>query len=101
MGMISSTPNSSARPGEDREQIQVSVGTRISRTPRPSGDGEQHEVDGVLVLVGDGPLRQDLLQLAHGHQAAGEGEEAEQRFDHQRHHHEAVQSSVAACGCRW
>jgi hypothetical protein len=32
----------------------------------------------------DGPLRQHLLQLAHGHQAPVEDEEAEQRFDHQR-----------------
>ncbi len=51
-------------------------------------DGEQGEVDGVLITVGDGPLRQDLLQFAHGHEAAGEGEEAEQRFDHQRDHHD-------------
>ena len=55
---------------------------------------EQREVDHVLVAVGDGPLRQHLLQLAHGHQAAREGQEAEQRFEHQRHHDEAGSGRV-------
>ena len=44
----------------------------------------QAEVDDVLSLVRDRPLRQDLLELAGGHQAARERERAED--DLQREH---------------
>ena len=49
---------------------------------------EEAEVDEVLSFVGDGALRQDLLQLARGHQAAGEGERAEDDLERQHAHHE-------------
>ena len=49
--------------------------TRIDR--ERDRDAEQAEVDDVLALVGDRPLRQHFLQFARGHQAAGEGEGAE------------------------
>ena len=52
------------------------------------GQGEEAEVDEVLALVGDRPLRQDLLQLARGHQAARERERAEDHLQGQHGHHE-------------
>src|SRR5216684_814840 len=55
------------------------------------GDGygqRQHaEVDEVLSFIRDGALRQNFLQLAGGHQAAGEGERAENHF-HGKHGHQ-------------
>src|ERR1039457_3906258 len=57
-----------------------------------NGDGDsnrQHrQVDEVLPLIGDWPLRQDFLQLARGHQAAGNGETAEDDFQRKHRHHE-------------
>ncbi len=56
--------------------------------------GERHTQDGevhrVLALVDDGPLRQPLLQLARGHQAPREDEEAEPDLDAQHGGRELV-----------
>src|SRR5664279_4917901 len=57
-----------------------------------NGDGDgyrQHrQVDEVLPLIGDRPLRQDFLKLARGHQAAGNGESAEDDFQRKHRHQE-------------
>src|ERR1035438_4452202 len=57
-----------------------------------NGDGDrnrQHrQVDEVLPLIGDWPLRQNFLKLARGHQAAGDGEAAENNFQRKHRHHE-------------
>ena len=45
-----------------------------------NGAGEQHEVDEVLAFISQRPLRQDFLQFARGHQAAGNGQAAENDF---------------------
>ncbi len=52
--------------------------------------GEDADVDDVLALVGDGALGDplDLLELAGGHEAAGEGEEAEDDLDDEGRHSE-------------
>ena len=76
--------------GKDRKQPGVG-GHQDQPHGEPGGDQEQHEVDGVLVAVGDGTLRQHLLQFAHGHKAAREGQEAQQGLDDQGHHDEAAQ----------
>ena len=52
------------------------------------GDGEQQEVDEVLSFIGDRALGQDLLELARRHQAAGEGQGAENHFHGKHRHHE-------------
>ena len=52
------------------------------------GQGEQRQVDDVLPLVGDRPLRQDLLQFPRGHQAARERERAEDDLQGQHRHRE-------------
>ncbi len=51
-------------------------------------DGEEQEVDEVLTFICDGALRQDFLQFSGGHQAAGEGERAENYFHREDGHHE-------------
>src|SRR5713101_1891514 len=63
---------------------------RMHHENRGDGHGQrQHaEVDEVLSFIGDGALRQNFLQLAGGHQAAGEGERAENHFHGQHGHHE-------------
>src|ERR1039457_2022392 len=57
-----------------------------------NGDGDGYrqyrQVDEVLPLIGDRPLRQDFLQLACGHQAAGNGETAEDDLQREHRHHE-------------
>ena len=67
-----------------RETGTCGSGCSTSSTAMHDGDGQQAEVDEVLSFIGDGALRQDFLQLAGGHQAAGEGERAED--DLQREH---------------
>src|SRR5580704_9547408 len=52
------------------------------------GYGEQQEIDEVLTFIGDGALREDFLQFSRGHQAAGEGERAENYFHRKYGHHE-------------
>ncbi len=63
---------------------------RVHGENRGDGHGQrQHaEVDEVLSFISDGALRQNFLQLAGGHQAAGEGERAENHFHGQHGHHE-------------
>ncbi len=41
-----------------------------------------------MSFIGDGALRQNFLELAGGHQAAGEGERAENYFHGEDGHHE-------------
>src|SRR6266849_6046576 len=52
------------------------------------GQRQHAEIDEVLSFIGDGALRQNFLQLAGGHQAAGEGERAENHFHGEHGHHE-------------
>ena len=94
IGMISSTPNSSASTMISREQHRRPGRGRIAAT---SSDAEHQRqraaaprlID-VLARVGDRPLRDplDLLQLAGGHQAAGERQVAEHDLDDDRDHAE-------------
>jgi hypothetical protein len=53
------------------------------------GAGEQDKVDKVLAFVSQRPLRQNFLQLAGRHQAAGNGQAAENDFEREHRHHEA------------
>ena len=52
------------------------------------GNCQHAEVDEVLPFVGDRPLRQYLLQLAGGHQAAGERQPAQNDLQREHGHHE-------------
>ena len=65
---------------------------------RRNGQAEDRQVDHVLVAVGDGTLRKNFLELAEGHHAAGEGEEAEQRFEDQGDHDRAMRSGSVILG---
>ncbi len=59
------------------------------------GHDEQEKVDEVLPFIGDRPLRQNLLQLSRGHQAAGKSQASEDDFHRQHRHHEL--GNVRAC----
>ncbi len=77
----------------DREQLPRlraphHVGARGQR------DQRQQPVEDVLVLEGDGPRRQHFLELAGGHQAAGERQVAEQHLDDDREHAERGEPAV-------
>ena len=69
------------------------VGCSVSAIAVVDGDGEQTEVAGVLQRVGDRPLGHPLhfLQLRRGHEAAGEGEIAQDDLRHDRGHPERRQ----------
>ncbi len=93
IGMISSTPKSSASAmmtgnasGAHGAVGCVTTSRRRAARPRPSSG----EVDDVLQRVGHRPLRDplDLLQLAGGHQAAGERQVAEEDLGDDRGHAE-------------
>src|ERR1700732_1604073 len=64
------------------------VGMQDQDDGNGDGQSEHAEVDEVLSLIGDGALRQNFLQLPGGHQAAGEGERAENHFHGEHGHHE-------------
>ena len=83
IGMISSTPKSSDRHDDDRERPRV-IGSMRQVDAGGDRDREQREVDQVLAAIGDRPRRHDLLELAGRHQAAREGEEAEDDLEHDR-----------------
>ena len=66
------------------------------------GKREEAKVDEVLAPVGDRPLRQDLLKLPRGHQAARERERAEDDLQRQHGHHEprhlrALEGNIPPC----
>src|SRR5208283_4224418 len=46
-------------------------------------DPQETQVHDVLSLIGDGPLRQDLLQFARRHQTAGNGQRAQNDLERQ------------------
>ena len=52
-------------------------------------NGEQQQVDQVLAFIGERALRQDFLQFPGGHQAAGEGQGAEDDLDGENRHGKA------------
>ena len=87
MGMIIITPKISEMTIIAGIQLHV-FGMQHQHHGDDDGDGEQAEVDEVLSFIGDGALRQDFLQFARGHQAAGEGERAEDDLERQHGHHE-------------
>ncbi len=66
--------------------------------PGGDGHGEEGEIDEVLVLENDRPLRQDLLELPGGHQAARERERTEDDFNREHRHHERRTSGTIAGG---
>src|ERR1035438_743827 len=53
------------------------------------GGGKQQKVDELLAFVSQRPLRQNFLKLAGSHQAAGNGQAAENDLERQHRHHEA------------
>ena len=88
IGMIIRTPKTSEIAmisGNSQRRVRDAA---PERSAMPIGDRQQREVDDVLALVGDGPLRQDLLQFARGHQASGEGQRAEDDLQREHAHHE-------------
>ncbi len=54
----------------------------------PNRNRQQSQVDEVLPLVRNRPLREDFLKLARGHQATRERQRAEDDFQRQHRHHE-------------
>ena len=76
------------RDADDQREKLLCVGMQHQENRAADGDREQQEVDEILSLIGDGPLRQDFLQLSRGHQAAGEGEAAKNDFHGEHRHHE-------------
>ena len=64
------------QPDDDREQLPA-IGREDDQHARDDRDAEQHEVHEVLPAIGNRPGRDHLLQLAGGHQAAGERQIAE------------------------
>src|SRR5215471_3541096 len=78
-------------PRVGRPVVVVDEGQVAARGDR---GGEQQQVDQVLVAVGDRPRRNDLLQLPRRHQAAGEGEEAEDHLERDRRHAKRGQFAV-------
>ena len=69
---------------DHREQERSASDRARDRRRAAIAIAEQRQVDHVLAAVGDRPGRDHLLELARRHQAAGEGEEAEQHLDHDR-----------------
>ena len=64
-----------------RERDRAGRDARPARRPAAIAAASTDEVDEVLSFIDDGALRQDFLQLAGGHQAAGEGERADDYFE--------------------
>ena len=67
---------------------QVCSGCENQVSGDDQGEGKNRQIDDVLALVGNRPLRQKLLELAGGHQAAGERERAENDLQPQHRHRE-------------
>ena len=90
IGMISSTPNASARmiSSGNTQPDQPWAGYATSSRPIRTANRQQAEVAGVLMRVGHRPLRDPAhsLQLGGGQQAARQREEAEDHFDDDRQH---------------
>ena len=87
MGMIINTPKASANQQHDREEPSL-FGMQNQVSGNDQREGENPQIDDVLALVGNRPLRQKLLQLAGGHQATGERERAENDLQPQHRHRE-------------
>ena len=94
MGTMSSTPKARARPAMARNRPWL-PGWTTRYTPRATAAHEDSQVHEVLAPVGDGALGQDLLELAEGHEAGREGQEAEDHLEGQGAHGEAVDPAVA------
>ena len=84
IGMISSTPKTSDSRSDQRRTATTACGSDDEIHAGADGDREQRQVDDVLAAIGDRPRRHDLLQLAGGHQAAGERQAAEDHLDGDR-----------------
>ena len=92
IGMISSTPN-----GQGKQNNQMKRQTRPNahrvqhnKQTQQYRKSQQAEVNRILIRIRDRPLRNERypLQLAGGHQAAGEREKAQENFRHERKHDE-------------
>ena len=94
IGRISSTPKASDKHDDDGKELPGLRARTPGRRPRRRAIAEQQEVEDVLVAVGDRPRRQHFLQLAGGHQAAGEGQVSEQHLDDDRDRPERRQLAV-------
>ena len=70
-----------------RIEVHV-VGMQHQHHRDSDSDRQEAQVDDVLSFIGDGALRQDLHQLARRHQAAGDGERAQDDLERQHAHHE-------------
>ena len=66
---------------DDREQQPLRRVDHEHDGRRPARSPSSAEVDDVLAAVGDRPRRDHFLQLAGRHQAAGEGQEAEDHLE--------------------
>ena len=77
---------------EDNQRKQSLLpGVEHQKHRQQNGNGQQRQVHEVLPAIGDGPLRQDFLQLARGHQAARESERAQDDFEAKHRHLEAAE----------
>ncbi len=87
IGTIIMTPKSERDDDDQRKQERL-----LRMEHEDDGDNQrnpqQREVDDVLSLVGDRALRQHLLELAGRHQAAGEGQAAEDDLQGEHRHRE-------------
>ena len=88
MGMIISTPKTSGITMiSGKSQRLLGMEDQVGRDRRRD-TARDREIDEILALEGDRPLRQDLLELAGGHQAAGEGQRAQDDLQRQHRHRE-------------
>ncbi len=92
IGMMSNTPKISDRTLTTGKRLADAgaVGFSTTYPPTASGHQQQAEVHEVLARIGDRTLRDplQLLQLAGGDEAAGEGQVAEHDLEHDRDHPE-------------
>src|ERR1700722_15895587 len=76
------------RDADDDGEEYFRIGMQHEVDGASYGDDEEHEVDEILAFIGNGPLRQNFLELSRSHQTAGKCEAAEDDFHRQHRHHE-------------
>ena len=94
IGRISSTPNASGEDQQHREEPRPLRMDRQQHARTRSPRQQDREVQTFWSLYDHRPRRQDFLQFAERHQAAGERQRAQQHFQAQERHHD-VRGDVA------
>ena len=81
MGSTSETPKSKRQRHHDVEGARGWPGRRPGRRRAPTAATKMPMLSDVLAREGDRRAGQELLQLAEGHEAAGDGQRAEQHLE--------------------